>query len=79
MLSSDWSEYFPLANKPVIRTEELSPIDLIKLRKYAYKKTVLRPKYILSKISLTNWKWNIKGAKKLLSRIVRIITDKPVR
>jgi radical SAM superfamily enzyme YgiQ (UPF0313 family) len=79
LLTKDWERYFPLGDFPIARTKALSAKDLVRLRKEAYKRLLLRPKYLLSKISLTNWKWNLKGAKEILSRILSILKGKAVR
>lgn len=79
LLTEDWSKYTPIAPYPVIRTEELSADDLIKMRNYIYRKLVLRPLYLLKKIKLFDWRWNIEGAIKILGIIWRIIRKKTVR
>ena len=43
LLTEDWDLYCPLNLDPVIRTEQLSKEDLIRLRKKAYKKILFRP------------------------------------
>ena len=61
LLHEDYSKYNPLTLEPVIRTEDLTPVELIKEKERAYREFILRPKFVLSKISLTYWRWNIRG------------------
>ncbi len=77
--TKDWSKYFPLSDEPVIRTEELTAQQLKELRRYAYMKLLMRPGYLLRQIRPFDWKWNVKGAVKILSRIWAVIKNKPVR
>ncbi len=79
LLTEDWSQYFSLSDKPVVRTKALSKKDLINLRNEAYKEVLLDPKYLLSQVSLTDWKWNWRGLKELGKRIVATLKAKPVR
>jgi len=79
LLTEDWSKYTPISNYPVIRTEELTAEDLINLRNYVYRKLVLRPLYLLKKIKIFDWRWNIEGFIKILGVIWRILKRKAVR
>ena len=79
LLSKDWSKYFPLSGEPVIRTEALTADELKELRAKAYSSILLRPGYLLRQIKPFDWKWNIMGLLKIVDRIVRLITGKPVR
>jgi len=79
LLTKDWSKYFPLSEEPVARTEALTGKQLKELRRQAYMKLLLRPMYLLRKIRIFDWKWNIEGLIKIISRIIRVITKKPVR
>ncbi|MCJ7793108.1 MAG: B12-binding domain-containing radical SAM protein [Candidatus Marinimicrobia bacterium] len=79
LLTEDWSQYFSLSDKPVVRTEVLSKRDLINLRNEAYKEVLLNPKYLLSQVSLTDWRWNWRGLKELGKRMVATHRNKPVR
>lgn len=79
LLTEDWGAYFPLASNPVVRTEHLSASELIRLRRRAYVRTLLRPRYLLSKISLNNWKWNCRGIMKLWERMLATMKNEPVR
>jgi len=75
----DWSKYFPLSEKPIIRTKDLSADDLVRLRNWAYRKIIFRPKYLITKIKPFDWKWNFMAARKLVQRILAILRKKPVR
>ncbi len=79
LLSEDWKKYSPLSTQPVIRTEALSAEDLVHLRQYIYRKLILRPGYLLKKIRLFDWKWNILGLIKILGRIKALIMKKMIR
>jgi len=79
LLTNDWEKYFPLSDEPVIRTQELTAGRLKKLRAKAYSEILLRPGYLLRQIRPFDWKWNITGLAKILDRIIRVITGKPVR
>ncbi len=77
--TKDWSQYSPLAPTPVIRTEALTTQDLIRLRREAYREILFRPKYLLSKIRLTDPIWNIKGGWELAKRGAAVLTGRDVR
>ncbi len=79
LLTEDWRMYSPLSPEPVIRTEELSLDDLKKLKNYIYKKLILRPGYLLKKVRLFDWKWNIQGFFKILGRIIAILKKTMIR
>lgn len=79
LLTEDWHQYFPLNDKPVVRTKALSEKDLINLRNKAYKEVLLDPKYLLSQVSLTDWRWNWRGLKELGKRMLATLNLKPVR
>ncbi|MBN1898554.1 MAG: radical SAM protein, partial [Spirochaetes bacterium] len=79
LLTEDYSQYTPISSVPVIRTKELSGNDLVELKNYAYRKLVLRPGYLLKKIRLFDWKWNIQGFIRILGVIGRIIKKKMIR
>jgi anaerobic magnesium-protoporphyrin IX monomethyl ester cyclase len=79
LLTKDWEKYFPLADEPVVRTQELSADELKKLRAYAYTKILLRPMYLLRQLRPFDWKWNISGTMKIAGRIWRVLTGKAVR
>ena len=79
LLTEDWSKYSPLSLEPVIRTKELSPEELKELRAYLYRKLILRPIYLLKKIRLFDWKWNIEGFIKILGRLKALLLKKLIR
>lgn len=79
LLTEDWRKYSPLSQEPVIQTEELSAQDLKELRMHVYKKLILRPGYLLRKIRLFDWKWNIAGLIKIVGRIMAIIRKRIIR
>lgn len=47
IVNPDWRNWVLMPETPVLRTEELSPEDLVKLRSEAYKRFYLRPKFLL--------------------------------
>jgi radical SAM superfamily enzyme YgiQ (UPF0313 family) len=75
----DWSEYSPLAPMPVVRTEALTSQDLIHLRQEAYRKILFRPRYLLSKIRLTDPLWTLKGGWEVAKRGCAVLTGHDVR
>jgi len=72
LLTKDWKRYSPLSSEPVIRTEELSQEDLKKMRQYVYRSLLLDPIYLLRQVRLFDWKWNIQGFFKIMSRIFHL-------
>ena len=62
---------YGLSEEPVLRTDELSNVDLIKARKYIHRNFYLRPKYILKRLlslrSLTEITMMFRGLKYVLS------------
>jgi len=79
ILTEDWRQYSPLAPVPVIRTKALSKDELIEMRNYVYRKIILDPVYLFSKIRLFDWKWNIQGFFKIMQRIKAILFKKFIR
>jgi len=79
ILTKDWEKYFPLSEEPVVRTEALDAEGLKKMRRWAYMQVLMRPVYLLKKIRPFDWRWNIEGLAKVVSRIWRAITGKAVR
>ncbi len=73
LLSKDWKQYSPLAPMPVVRTKELSQDDLVEIRNYVYRRIILDFKYLISKIRIFDWKWNIDGFIKIMGRIKAIL------
>ncbi|MBU1078056.1 MAG: radical SAM protein [Spirochaetes bacterium] len=77
--SEDWKKYSPLSPVPVVRTKGLSTDDLIGLKSYVYRKLIFRPWYLLRKIRIFDWKWNIQGFIKILSRIKALLKKTMIR
>jgi len=75
----DWSQYSPLAPVPVVRTEQLTSQDLIRLRQQAYREVLFRPKYLLSKIRLSDPLWTLKGGWEVAKRGAAVLTGHDVR
>ncbi|MBU2637744.1 MAG: B12-binding domain-containing radical SAM protein [Nanoarchaeota archaeon] len=46
ILNPDWNGWVQMAETPIMKTEELEPGEMIKMRNQAYKEFYLRPKYI---------------------------------
>ena len=79
LLHEDYTKYNPLNMSPVIRTKALSAKQLIKEKDKAYREFILRPRFVLSKISLTDWGWNIRGFKMFVKRVYGLLKDKYIR
>jgi anaerobic magnesium-protoporphyrin IX monomethyl ester cyclase len=79
LATKDWSQFFPLAEKPIIRTEALSADELVALRRRLYLKTMLHPRRLLRAIHWTDPLWNLRAAGKFLSRVLKVAGGKPVR
>lgn len=79
LLSQDWKRYSPLSMDPVIRTKELSNDDLKDLRNYVYRKLILRFGYLIKKVRLFDWRWNVQGFIKILGRIKALIRKTMIR
>ncbi len=79
LLHENYDQYNPLTISPVIRTEALTSEELINEKEKAYKEFIFRPGFILDKISLTDWRWNIRGFKMFIKRVSGLIKDKYVR
>jgi radical SAM superfamily enzyme YgiQ (UPF0313 family) len=75
----DWSQYSPLAPVPVVRTEALTSQDLVDMRQQAYREVLFRPKYLLSKIRLTDPLWTLKGGWEVAKRGAAVLTGHDVR
>jgi radical SAM superfamily enzyme YgiQ (UPF0313 family) len=78
ILTDDWSRYCPIG-EPIVRTEALTREQLIELRKSAYLQLLLRPGYLIRKVRLTDWRWNISAFMKLASRVSALTRDKVMR
>ena len=79
LLTEDWQRYSPLNSEPVIRTKYLTANEIKELRNYIYRKLILRPGYLLKKIRIFDWKWNIEGFFKILGRVLALIKKKMIR
>lgn len=79
LLTKDFSKYSPLDPTPVVRTEALSAEDLIRLRRQIYKKLLMRPRYLLSKIKWTDPAWTFRNACKMGGRILNTVTGRAIR
>jgi radical SAM superfamily enzyme YgiQ (UPF0313 family) len=77
--TEDWSQYFPLAERPIIRTEALDEDALVRLRKKLYWSVLLRPGKLLRAIKPLDWKHNVMGFKKVMGRIALLAKGGPVR
>ncbi len=51
IVNEDWEFWKQMPETPVVRTEELTPDDLIDIRKTAYREFYIRPSYIINSIS----------------------------
>lgn len=76
--SSDFSKYCTIG-EPIVRTEELSTDDLIRLRKKAYLSIVLRPSYLIARINWKDWKWTLFAAGSLVKRLFLMFTKNIIR
>lgn len=74
----DWTRYNPLGF-PVISTPEISDEELNKLHYEAYRRFLLRPSFLLRRLSINNWKWNLVGAKFLAVRLGTIFSKQMIR
>jgi radical SAM superfamily enzyme YgiQ (UPF0313 family) len=79
LLTEDWEKFFPLDEKPIVRTDDLSVADLIRLRRRMYLKTMLRPGKLLRAVRWSDWGWNLSRAAKLLGRLGKVVTGGSVR
>jgi len=84
LLTEKWSDYCPIEEKPIIRTEALSPEDLIRLRSKCYRETQLNVAHFFRKVkkidwSLIHWGENIKILKIIWKRVSSILKNRMVR
>jgi radical SAM superfamily enzyme YgiQ (UPF0313 family) len=79
LATKDWSQYFPLADQPIIRTEALRAEDLVRLRRKLYLRTMMRPRQLLRAVHWHDPLWNLKAGFKFLGRVVRVALRRPVR
>jgi radical SAM superfamily enzyme YgiQ (UPF0313 family) len=77
--TQDWSQYFPLAERPIIRTEALDEAALVRLRKKLYWAVLLKPGKLLRAVRPLDWKHNVMGLKKVLGRVALLAKGGPVR
>lgn len=73
LLEENFSAYNPLTLHPVMRTEDLGAKELIEQKRAAYQEFLLSLRFLLGKISLTDWAWNWRGFKMFLNRIVGLL------
>lgn len=73
IISEDWDEYDIVRTRPVWRTENFEPDDLVRLQQSLYRKFYLRPGYIVKKLldlrSLDDVKYILKSGAALLGYI----------
>jgi len=79
LLTEDWSHYFPLNEKPVIRTKALTAQELMVLRNQAYRAMLFDWRYLINQVSLTDWKYNWRGLRQITKRLMATALFKPVR
>lgn len=77
--TEDWSQYFPLGDRPIVRTEALSEDDLVRLRKRMYWAVLLRPAKLLRAVRWDDWAYNWMGFKKVLGRVAMLARGGAVR
>jgi radical SAM superfamily enzyme YgiQ (UPF0313 family) len=77
--TEDWSQYFPLADRPVIRTEALDEAALIRLRRKLYWGVLLKPRKLLRAVRLNDWKHNLMGLRKIFGRVAMLARGGAVR
>jgi len=74
--TDDWTKYNPLGY-PVISTPEISDQELHQFHYQGYRRFLFRPKFLLSRLSIRNWRWNIVGLRFFLNRS-RVILSKTI-
>jgi hypothetical protein len=57
----------------------LTSQDLVEMRQEAYREILFRPKYLLSKIRLTDPLWTLKGGWEVAKRGAAVLTGHDVR
>jgi anaerobic magnesium-protoporphyrin IX monomethyl ester cyclase len=77
--TEDWSEYFPLSERPIIRTEALSEDDLVRLRRKLYLGVMLKPGKLWKAFRWDDWAWNWMGFKKVMGRLAMVAKGGAVR
>jgi len=79
LLTRDWSRYFPLAERPVVRTHDLTDMDLCDLRRWVYSRMLLRPRNLLRHARRGGWSWRLRAGWNLAGRLARLAMRMPVR
>lgn len=74
----DWTKYNPLGF-PVISTPEFSDKELNQYRYQGYRRFLFRPKFLLSRLSLKNWHWNLIGLRFIFNRTKAILRQTMIR
>jgi len=74
----DWTKYNPLGH-PVISTPEISDEELHQLHYQGYRRFLFRPGFLLSRLSLRNWQWNMAGLRFVFSRSRAILNKTMIR
>ena len=77
--TKDWGQFFPLSQRPIVRTEALSEDDLVRLRRRMYLKTMLRPGKLLRAVRTNDWAWTFSRAVKFLGRLGMVARGTAVR
>lgn len=75
----DFSRYNPLDIQPIIRTEDMDHTALGLEIKAAYRRYMFRPKFVLDRVSLTDWAWNWRGFKMFARRAYGFVVSRYVR
>ncbi len=79
LATKDWSQYFPLAERPIVRTQDLRAEDLVRLRRRLYLRTMLRPRRLLRAVHWQDPWWNLKAGLKFAGRVLKVALGRPVR
>jgi anaerobic magnesium-protoporphyrin IX monomethyl ester cyclase len=77
--TEDWSQYFPLGERPVIRTEALDEAALVRLRRKLYWSVLLKPGKLLRAVRPLDWRYNWMGIKKVAGRVGMLAKGGPLR
>lgn len=74
----DWTKYNPLGY-PVISTPKISDEELHQFHYQGYRRFLFRPGFLLSRLSIRNWRWNIVGLRFFLNRSRVILSQTIIR
>lgn len=74
----DWTKYNPLGY-PVISTPEISDKELHQFHYQGYRRFLFRPGFLLSRLAIRNWRWNIIGLRFFLDRSRAILNQTMIR